>query len=219
MAYVLFPDHYVLGWTTTNPTTGASWRNSIDIVSTAGAPGPTDAIVTAVLGAMQGVLRTDAVINNAYLKNWSSGDVPFDLQAHLWDTDPNLTGTAYDTGMLPGVGQHNPTIGEIVCFIKKPPFDSGQRPGRLMLRNLYRDIDITSTAGGKPIGPTAGSTPTNATIASYLNTALDIYTQDNPEPRLCLVHYSKVHSIGPFDSAMDHFVVVGPATRNLTRVS
>jgi len=219
---VTFPNHYVLTLAVQNIATPTiQWRNSIDIVDSAGnIPQPTDAVVTAFQVWLQGLLRNDSQIFSATLRNWTRGLQPFNAQAALWEVALALVGNAFTAsgayGALP-VG--SPTLGEVCIRLQKSNFTSGGRFPNMFLRNAVRTLDVNSVAGGRPTLGSGGGQITFAQVNTWTNTKLSPYLTNNPLPRFCNIHYSAKHLTGPFDTAIGSITALGLTTHNTSRKS
>jgi len=219
---VTFPNHYVLTLSVANTLNPLIvWRNSIDIVASAGnIPQPTDPVVVAFEGWLQGLLRNDSTIVAATLRNWSRGVQPFNAQAALWEVALALVGNAFTAsgayGALP-VG--SPTVGEICIRLQKSNFTTGGRFPNMFLRNSVRTLDVNSVAGGRPTLGAGGGQITFAQVNTFTNAKLSPYLTNNPLPRFCNVHYSNKHAIGPFDTAIGSITALGLTTHNTSRKS
>lgn len=215
----IFANHFTLTVESTSNDLAHTWRNSIDLAyATAITPSPSDAPIVAFWEWIQGMQRADSHVSLAILRPWSRGDLPFSEQGALWTQVLSLTGTCYgEGGMVGSVGDHNTTIGEVCLEAIKPVFSGRGKPGRLFLRNLFRDIDITATAGGPPI-PTATVPGPNATnFATWADSKLGDFVEDSPLPRYVIVHWSRTHDpTTAFDSAMQLPVWKGPTTHDLS---
>jgi hypothetical protein len=219
---VTFPNHYTLTVETTNNTLTDTWRNSMDLVYTVGdVPTPSDAPVLAFYAFLQGIMRSDCHLSHASMRLWARGDQPFSTQAAIWESTLSLPGFCYGTGGAVGsVGDHNPTVGEVVAEWIKPIFTGGGKPGRLFTRNTFRDIDITAVAGGPPILTGTVPGPNAANLNAYASTTLATYCEDNPLPRFCIVHWSKLHApTAPFESTMRVPVFSKPGMHDLSHKS
>ena len=213
------PDHYTCTVESTSNDLQHTWRNSMDMVYPAGVPPtPSDPILVNFYTWLAGMQRSDSHISKLTMRQWSRGDLPFSEQGALFEIVLNVPGFCYDDGgMVSGVGNHGTTIGEICAEVIKPVFSGKGKPGRLFLRNFYRDIDITSAPGGPPVltgaVPGPGQTEFNTWAASRVN----IYTEDNPLPRFCIMHWSRVHSPSTyFETAVGHPVLYRPTTHDLS---
>lgn len=221
---VTFPNHYVLTVETANIANPAiTWRNSIDIVDATGTfPGPMDPITTAFLTCLQGLLRDDAALVRATLRNWTRGVQPFANQAAIWEEVLDLPGNSCGSGgaFYPATNLYeNPTIGEVCVRLAKSNFGGGGRPPSIFLRNCVRDVDVASVAGGRPTFVVPGTPVNKNAIDTFLATKLGSYLQANPLPRFCNVHYSIKHGGSPFDSEIAFIQTVGLTTHDLSHKS
>lgn len=223
MAFKLFANHYVLEVESGAIAGPERWRNTIDIAATAGPPAPGDAIITAFVDMIQDTQQTTSEITSSNLRNWSHGDVPFSQQAHLWEqVYSGKTGNqgAWAVGYTPGP----PCLGEVCAVLRKTPFASGGKPGRLFLRNVYQRDNIAAVAGGPPVfdasfNETVFSAALNARIASDLSGFL---TDNNP--RFVIIHFSVKewkldNTVNPTDDAIDSLTFQDLTMHNLSRKS
>ena len=217
-----FPDHYTLTVHAQSNDAARTWANSIDIATTAGAgaPGPTDLIVTKFEDMLQGLLRTDAQLFKSVMRPWTRGVQPFGTSTFIWENLYTKTGTAYDTGIQPGVGQHNPVLGEVVMKLTKTNFSGGYKSSHLYLRDLYRDIDITAKPGAPPILSGAAPGPDAATVNAWIAGKIAIYLEDNPLPRFVNIHWSKKPGAPPpADTAIGAILSTGVTMHDLSHKS
>lgn len=219
---VTFPNHYTLTVHAQSNDAVHQWANSIDIVTTggAGAPGPTDAIVAAFENMLQGLLRTDAQLWKSVMRPWTRGVQPFGTSTFIWENLYTKTGTAYDTGIQPGVGQHNPVLGEVVMKLTKTNFTGGFKSSHLYLRDLFRDIDITAHPGAPPVLSGTSPGPDATTVNAWIVSKIGIYLQENPLPRFCNVHWSKKPGApAPSDTPIGAILSTGVTMHDLSHKS
>jgi hypothetical protein len=146
---VTFANHFTLRVTSANidePT--SKWMNTIDILSTAGAPDPDSDIVGAFIAAIADNQWHDSQVISAALTNWTRGDVPLDEQGNLWERE-NIDQVG-DAKAVYDLTESGPADTDICMLMHKAQASPGGRIGKLFLHNLFRADMVDNQVGRKP---------------------------------------------------------------------
>ena len=205
-----FANHGILVAETSANSGGQKWRNSIDVVWTAGSPPVVgDGVVTAWTNFLKGIQRDDCTITTVSLLPYVKGRQPLSAQGSIWEQNVVIPCKNHDAGSAyPFNGSSgSTTVGELCLLVLKGKFGGGGgRTGHMFIRNSPPQSDVTATTGGPPEFTTTALGTYPPAINTWLNGNLSPFCEDNPLPRFCLIHASNkgtpvgTHDI--FDSAM-----------------
>jgi hypothetical protein len=205
-----------------------TWRSTMDLVWVVadGPPLYTDPSVAAFVDFIRGITRDDATIKQVSLYPWVKGKLPFADAGAIWQQTTNIACKNWGTGNCFNVATSSGAIplGEVcVMYVKGKFASAGGKVGRMFLRNVIDGAAVTSDAGGPPQVLPADLAVFTTAVNAWANTKLSPYCTDNPLPRFCLVHASKLTLTPPahdvFDSAMQVPQFERLTTHNLTKKS
>lgn len=196
-----------------NTGSGVHWRNSLDIWSPSAVPEPDDAIVLAAIAMLTDMQREDSGPVNMTLRSWTRGDVIFVNQGHVWEVP--ITDQIGDIKTKLGYSTTDrAAAGELCLLVRKDQLTVGGRPGKLYLRNVYRNSSLENFAGG-PAVLVPGKEETNASLTDIMNTDAAGFINTTTPPYFCTVHWSKKEAGTPFKTPIRQFVALGPVNHDI----
>jgi len=202
VAIIYDPDTFVItifSHNSANPN--LEWRNSFNVQTAPdGSIAPGDAVVGALQQFIAGTQRNDSKVFKTTCRKWSRGAGPFFANPALWDDFTELVGYGYsDAGFVHGTAVPNgaPTVGEVVVRMAKQNSAPALRAPSIFLRNVIRNEDLLTVAGGPPSWKVDVS-GYESLLNTFAETILGPYIgPPSGFPFLTNVEYSAKHSIGP----------------------
>lgn len=204
---------------TADPT--VKWRNTWDILDSAGIPSPADTIFTAIQAFQQGNLRADANVEMLELRNWTQGPQPFSTRGFLWQKQIGPTAGAGDktqptpVGYGGEAGGNQVVPGSVVLFCKRFS-GTGGKVSHLFLRGLLDAGDIAAETGGKPVFIPSPRV-TNALFNAIVSNTLAPFFMPSSGPALINVHVGNKGAGPAFSSLVSSVQMVGPSQNKQTR--
>lgn len=126
-----------------------TWRSTMDVFKSATNILPTDDIIGALRDFWLYNVSDTATLDVIEARNWTMGDVPFDLQGALWRDEIGIIGKKFDALGYGSLGDPpTPLGGEVCALVKRIPNDTG-RSGSMFIRGFIDGGDVVGQTGGK----------------------------------------------------------------------
>jgi hypothetical protein len=193
-----------------------TWRNTYDFFQSS-LPQPTDPIANGLRQWQVSHTHTDAHLSKMAVYNWSKGRQPYPLGQPIWSQSLTTVGDAATAWGYPLPYTVLAVGGEVVLRVDRE-HPGGFRPGRLFLRALINEGDVSVVGSGEKWGLTLSSPLTQAHLNSIVAGSIGSFlNQTPPSTGLCVVQYSPktnvVHGFIPQSS----FLLIGASTNKQTR--